>query len=92
MNKPQLKQVTDNQWQIEPAGKMKVPAVIFTDESLINGIDKKTISQACNVVALPGIVKASFAMPDAHMGYGFTIGGVAAFDPQVGGVISTGGD
>ena len=91
MNKPQLKQVAANQWQIEPAGKMKVPAVIFTDESLINGIDEKTISQVCNVAALPGIVKASFAMPDAHQGYGFTIGGVAAFDPQAGGVISGGG-
>jgi tRNA-splicing ligase RtcB len=91
MTRPQLKQISENKWQIEPAGTMKVPAVIFTDESLISGIDEKTISQVCNVAALPGIVKASFAMPDAHMGYGFTIGGVAAFDPQAGGVISGGG-
>ncbi|MDD5134179.1 MAG: RtcB family protein [Phycisphaerae bacterium] len=91
MTRPQLKQVAENQWQIEAAGTMKVPAVIFTDKTLLNGIDEKTISQVCNVAALPGIVKASFAMPDAHMGYGFTIGGVAAFDPDAGGVISGGG-
>ncbi|MBN1788722.1 MAG: RtcB family protein [Sedimentisphaerales bacterium] len=70
---------------------MKVPGVIFADNILINDIDEKTVSQVCNVAALPGIVKASFAMPDAHMGYGFPIGGVAAFDPDAGGVISGGG-
>lgn len=70
---------------------MRVPGIIFADRTLINDIDEKTMSQVCNVAVLPGIVKASFAMPDAHMGYGFCIGGVAAFDPQAGGVISGGG-
>ncbi len=91
MVKPELKQVSENVWLIEPFGKMNVPGVIFADSILINDIDEKTISQVCNVAALPGIVKASFAMPDAHMGYGFPIGGVAAFDPAAGGVISGGG-
>jgi tRNA-splicing ligase RtcB len=91
MAKPQLKRVSENIWQIEPFGRMRVPGVIFADKVLINDMDEKTLSQVCNVAALPGIVKASFAMPDAHMGYGFCIGGVAAFDPDDGGVISGGG-
>ncbi len=91
MSRPELKKISENIWQIEPFGKMKVPGVIFADKVLINDMDEKTISQVCNVAALPGIVKASFAMPDAHMGYGFCIGGVAAFDPEAGGVISGGG-
>jgi tRNA-splicing ligase RtcB len=91
MAKPELKRVSENIWHIEPFGRMRVPGVIFADSVLINDIDEKTMSQVCNVACLPGIVKASFAMPDAHMGYGFPIGGVAAFDPQAGGVISGGG-
>jgi len=91
MAKPELKQIGEYCWQIEPFGKMHVPGIIFADRTLINDIDEKTMSQVCNVAALPGIVKASFAMPDAHMGYGFCIGGVAAFDPDDGGVISGGG-
>src|SRR4030042_5065094 len=91
MAKPEIKRVSQYVWQIEPFGKMKVPGVIFADGNLINDIDEKTLSQVCNVAALPGIVKASFAMPDAHMGYGFCIGGVAAFDPDNGGGISGGG-
>jgi len=91
MAKPELKQISEYCWQIEPFGKMHVPGIIFADRTLINDIDEKTMSQICNVAALPGIVKASFAMPDAHMGYGFCIGGVAAFDPDDGGVISGGG-
>ena len=91
MAKPALKRISEYCWQVEPFGKMTVPGVIFADSNLINDIDEKTISQVCNVAALPGIVKASFAMPDAHMGYGFCIGGVAAFDPDDGGVISGGG-
>ena len=91
MAKPELKRISEYCWHVEPFGRMKVPGVIFADKVLINDMDEKTISQVCNVAALPGIVKASFAMPDAHMGYGFCIGGVAAFDPEAGGVISGGG-
>jgi tRNA-splicing ligase RtcB len=65
--------------------------MIFASEKLIAEMDDKVVEQVRNVAALPGIVKGSFAMPDAHWGYGFCIGGVAAFDPDKGGVISAGG-
>jgi tRNA-splicing ligase RtcB len=78
-------------WRIEPTGAMRVPAIIYADEDLIRGMDEKVGEQARNVATLPGIVKASYAMPDAHWGYGFPIGGVAAFDPEKGGVVSAGG-
>ncbi|MCW5785348.1 MAG: RtcB family protein, partial [Nitrospirales bacterium] len=70
---------------------MRVPGIIYADESLIRDMDLKVYEQVVNVATLPGIVQASFAMPDAHWGYGFPIGGVAAFDPQQGGVVSAGG-
>ena len=59
--------------------------------NLIRDMDDKVYEQAANVATLPGIVQASYAMPDAHWGYGFPIGGVAAFDPDKGGVVSAGG-
>jgi len=70
---------------------MRVPAVVFADAALIRDMDDKVLEQATNVAQLPGIVSASYAMPDAHWGYGFPIGGVAAFDPAEGGVLSAGG-
>jgi len=78
-------------WRIEPHGAMRVPAIIYADENLICDMDDKVYEQAANVATLPGIVQASYAMPDAHWGYGFPIGGVAAFDPDQGGVVSAGG-
>jgi len=78
-------------WRIEPHGAMRVPAIIYADEELIRDMDDKVYEQAANVATLPGIVEASYAMPDAHWGYGFPIGGVAAFDPEQGGVVSAGG-
>ncbi|MCW9024002.1 MAG: RtcB family protein [Gammaproteobacteria bacterium] len=86
-----LERVSDFQWKILPQGKMQVPAIIFASENLIKEMDDKVYEQVTNVAMLPGIVNASYAMPDAHWGYGFPIGGVAAFDPQQGGVISAGG-
>jgi tRNA-splicing ligase RtcB len=86
-----LKKRSEYEWVIEPAGKMRVPVILYADEALIGGMDEKVREQAVNVASLPGIVKASFAMPDAHWGYGFPIGGVAAFDPEKGGVVSAGG-
>lgn len=86
-----LQQVSESEWRIEPQGKMRVPAVLFASEELIRGMDAKVYEQIVNVAALPGIQKAAYAMPDAHWGYGFPIGGVAAFDPDEGGVISAGG-
>ena len=78
-------------WRVEPSGTMRVPAIIYADENLIQDMDDKVLEQAANVARLPGIVQASYVMPDAHWGYGFPIGGVAAFDPDRGGVISAGG-
>ncbi len=78
-------------WRIEPHGEMRVPGVIYADEPLVRDMDMKVYEQICNVAMLPGIVQASYAMPDAHWGYGFPIGGVAAFDPALGGVVSAGG-
>ena len=70
---------------------MRVPAVIYASEELIRDMDHKVYEQVTNVATLPGIVQASYAMPDAHWGYGFPIGGVAAFDADAGGVVSAGG-
>ncbi len=69
---------------------MRVPGVIYLDAVLGEGLEERAIKQVANVATLPGIVKASLAMPDIHMGYGFAIGGVAAFGQQDG-VISPGG-
>jgi tRNA-splicing ligase RtcB len=91
MDPKSLKRQSDWQWLIEPVGKMRVPAVIYADKSLIEAMDEKVREQAGNVASLPGIVEASYVMPDAHWGYGFPIGGVAAFDPDAGGVVSAGG-
>jgi tRNA-splicing ligase RtcB (3'-phosphate/5'-hydroxy nucleic acid ligase) len=78
-------------WVIEPTGPMRVPVVIFGSEALVWGMDQKASEQACNVAALPGIQQSVFVMPDAHSGYGFPVGGVAAFDADEGGVVSAGG-
>jgi tRNA-splicing ligase RtcB len=86
-----LTRKSEHEWWIAPFGKMRVPAVIYASEALVRDMDPKVHEQVTNVAALPGIVKASYAMPDAHWGYGFPIGGVAAFDPEQGGVVSAGG-
>ncbi len=80
-----------NTWRVEAHGAMRVPAVIFATAALIRDMDDKVYDQLTNVATLPGIAEAAYAMPDAHWGYGFPIGGVAAFDPDAGGVISAGG-
>ena len=79
------------EWRILPFGRMGVPGVVFASEALLREMDAKVYEQVTNVAMLPGIVEASYAMPDAHWGYGFPIGGVAAFDPDKGGVVSAGG-
>lgn len=78
-------------WEMPARGAMRVPAIICASESLMRAMDDKVSEQICNVAMLPGIVNAAYAMPDAHWGYGFPIGGVAAFDPDLGGVVSAGG-
>jgi len=86
-----LKRRSEYEWEIPQRGAMRVPAVIYASEALMREMDHKVYEQAVNVATLPGIVRASYAMPDAHWGYGFPIGGVAAFDPDAGGVVSAGG-
>jgi len=86
-----LQRISDVEWKIDAEAGMHVPAIIFASEDLIRNMDDKVYEQVTNVARLPGIVKASYAMPDAHWGYGFPIGGVAAFDAEQGGVISAGG-
>ncbi len=86
-----LVQINDYEWEIPKRGAMRVPGRIFASRKLLEEMDEKVREQVTNVACLPGIVKASIAMPDAHWGYGFPIGGVAAFDPEEGGVISVGG-
>ncbi len=87
-----IKKKSENIWEIEKEGSMNVPGIIFASDKLMEQIRKeeKTINQIKNVASLPGIIEKSIAMSDAHMGYGFCIGGVAAFDIK-NGVISPGG-
>ena len=79
------------EWHIPAQGNMRVPVVVFGTRDLVCDMDEKVREQAVNVASLPGIVQASYVMPDAHWGYGFPIGGVAAFDAAEGGVVSAGG-
>lgn len=91
MDTKTLNKISDYLWEIPKRGAMNVPGRIFASEKLIQEMDEKVREQVINVAMLPGIQIASLAMPDAHWGYGFPIGGVAAFDPDEGGVISMGG-
>jgi tRNA-splicing ligase RtcB len=86
-----LQQISEDQWRLPARGKMRVPVVFYADRALLEDMDDKVLIQATNVATLPGIVKASYVMPDGHWGYGFPIGGVAAFDAEEGGVVSAGG-
>jgi len=86
-----FKRRSESEWLIEEQNGMRVPGIIYASEELIRNMDHKVYEQVVNVATLPGIVKASYAMPDAHWGYGFPIGGVAAFDADAGGVVSAGG-
>ncbi len=86
--------IDDFTWQI-PVGTvegMRVPGVVFaTKELMEQALQDRAVEQVANVATLPGVVKASYAMPDIHWGYGFPIGGVAATDIESGGVVSPGG-
>lgn len=89
-----LEKVDDYRWSIPKSYKpgMRVPGIIYADEKLLKDIRRdRAAEQVANVAFLPGIVKYSLAMPDIHWGYGFSIGGVAATDPEKGGVISPAG-
>ena len=87
----EVKKISDYEWEIPKTGNMKVPAKIFASEKLLKDMQKdKTLEQIKNVSTLPGIVKNAIALSDSHQGYGFPIGGVAAFDMKKG-IISPGG-
>ncbi|MBI3316899.1 MAG: RtcB family protein [Candidatus Omnitrophica bacterium] len=89
-----LKKIDEYRWEIPKSYKsgMRVPGLVFaSEESLPKLQADQALEQVANVAHLPGIVKYSLAMPDIHWGYGFPIGGVAATDPEEGGVISPGG-
>jgi tRNA-splicing ligase RtcB len=86
-----LRKINDYTWEIPKTGEMKVPTVIYTSSKLLEGVKRdRTLQQARNVACLQGIQKTAYVMPDAHQGYGFPIGGVAAFDLDQG-IISPGG-
>ena len=90
----QVERIDEVLYEIRPFGGMRVPGRIYADSSMMEGLlaaEQKALQQVANVAHLPGIVGYSLAMPDIHMGYGFPIGGVAATDPDEGGVISPGG-
>lgn len=91
MDPARLAKLDEVTWRIEPEGAMRAPVLLYADEALIRGMDDKVSEQASNVATLPGIVGAVHVMPDAHWGYGFPIGGVAAFDAEAGGIVSAGG-
>ena len=86
-----LSRRNEYEWEIPKQGCMNVPGRIFATKELIEEMDEKVREQISNVACLPGIQKAAVAMPDAHWGYGFPIGGVGAFDPEENGVICMGG-
>jgi tRNA-splicing ligase RtcB len=87
----EIRRIDPYRWEIPRQGAMRVPGVVYTDAALEDDADlREPLQQVANVATLPGIVKASLAMPDMHWGYGFPIGGVAAFDWEEG-VVSPGG-
>lgn len=85
-----LKKISNFEWELPKIGAMKVPARIFASEKLLRDIEETAIKQLVNVATLKGIQEKALAMPDMHSGYGFPIGGVAAFDLDDG-IISPGG-
>lgn len=92
MDKKYVKQINNYLWEISPEYKrgMRVPARIYASNKLFDKMDDGVFEQVTNVATLPGIQKYAFCMPDGHWGYGFPIGGVAAFDLDEG-IISPGG-
>ncbi len=88
----EIERVDGFRWRIPRRGAMRVDGLVFADDLIMDAVrDDPALEQVANVATLPGIVGASIGMPDIHWGYGFPIGGVAAFDPAEGGIISPGG-
>ena len=92
MNLQQLRQLQPYLWSLPRAsGEQRGEVLLYGTAPLLESMDDKVLEQIANVAALPGLAGAAMTMPDAHWGYGFPIGGVAAFDAEQGGVISAGG-
>lgn len=92
MDIARLRQAGPYEWTLVPSHAEAGGEVrLFADAELLRGMDDKVLEQIRNVARLPGLVGAAMTMPDAHWGYGFPIGGVAAFDADAGGVVSAGG-
>ena len=90
-SKVKIQKIDDFRWRIPREGKMRTEGRVYASESFINTLrDDPALEQVANVAHLPGIVGPSIAMPDIHWGYGFAIGGVAAFSMDDG-VVSPGG-
>ena len=86
-----LKKLDPFRWELQKTGSMRVPGIVYATEEMLRGKQhQEPLKQVANVAMLPGILKASMAMPDMHWGYGFPIGGVAAFDWESG-IVSPGG-
>jgi len=86
-----LQKIDDYRWRVVKEGKMRTEGIVYANEAMMADIRKdKSLLQVANVAWLPGIVGHSLAMPDIHWGYGFPIGGVAAFSLDEG-VVSPGG-
>ena len=89
--KIKVEKVDEWRWRIPREGNMRTEGLVYADEKMMEVILKdRSLNQVVNVATLPGIVGPSMAMPDIHLGYGFPIGGVAAFEEGTG-IISPGG-
>ena len=92
MNLQQLQQLQPYLWSLPRVpGQKRAEVLLYGSAPLLVSMDDKVLEQIADVASLPGLVGAAMTMPDAHWGYGFPIGGVAAFDAERGGVISAGG-
>jgi tRNA-splicing ligase RtcB len=92
MEMTRLQKLDDYTWTAPLLpGESRAPVKLYGSRSLLETMDDKVLEQITNVAQLPGLVGPAMTMPDAHWGYGFPIGGVAAFDPDLGGIISAGG-
>jgi len=90
-DKIKIQKIDDYRWRIPREGKMRTDGIIYAKEEMFDKIRQdQSLQQVANVAWLPGIVGPSLAMPDIHWGYGFPIGGVAAFDLGQG-IVSPGG-
>jgi tRNA-splicing ligase RtcB len=91
MNQVKIQRKDEWRWIIPKEGKMRTEGLVFADDKIMQDIQKdQSLLQVANVATLPGIVGKSMAMPDIHWGYGFPIGGVAAFSMDEG-IVSPGG-